>query len=138
MQLSPHLHFPGTCEEAFRAYARLLGGRITAMQTYGASPGAERWTPEWRTKIVHAAMNLGERELLGADVRSDEYEKPAGWNLLLAVAGLESANRVFNSLAEGGAVKMPLQQTFWSPAFGVVVDRFGVPWEITVEGTSGE
>jgi PhnB protein len=133
MKLTPHVHFPGTCEEAFRTYAQLLGGRITGMQTYGASPGAEQCTPEWRTKIIHATMTLDGRELLGADVRPEEYEKPAGWNLLLAVAGQDDARRVFDSLAGGGVVKMPLQQTFWSPAFGVVVDRFGVPWEITVE-----
>jgi len=133
MKLTPHIHFPGTCEEAFRTYAQLLGGRITLMQTYGASPGAEQCTPEWRKKIIHGTVTLDGRQLLGADVRPEEYEKPAGCNLLLAVADLENARRVFDSLADGGVVKMPLQQTFWSPAFGVVVDRFGVPWEITIE-----
>jgi PhnB protein len=135
MRLSPHLTFPGTCEEAFRFYATLLGGRIT-MQTYGASPGAEKLTPEWRAKVVHATLTLGDKELLGADVRPEEYEKPAGFFLLLPVAGLENTQRVFDALAQGGLVKMPMQRTFWSPAFGVVVDRFGVPWEVTVEGTT--
>jgi PhnB protein len=129
-----HLHFPGSCEEAFEFYARLLGGRITLMQTYGASPGAEKETPAWRKKIVHAALTVGDRELLGADVRPEEYEEPAGFNLLLPVAGLAGTRRVFKALAKGGVVRMALQRTFWSPAFGVVVDRFGVPWEITVEG----
>jgi PhnB protein len=128
-----HLHFPGTCEEALRFYARLLGGRITLMQTYGESPGAEKLKPAWRKKIVHASIIVGDRELLGADVRRRDYRKPAGFNLLLPVAGLAKTKRIFKSLADGGAVKMPLQRTFWSPAFGVVVDRFGVPWEITVQ-----
>jgi PhnB protein len=133
MKVTPHLHFPGTCEEAFGAYAQLLGGRIVAMQTYGASPGAEQCTPEWRTKIIHATMTLDGQQLAGADVRPEDYVEPAGWNLLLAVADREKARQVFDALADRGVVKMPLQQTFWSPAFGVVVDRFGVPWEITVE-----
>ncbi len=133
MKLTPHIHFPGTCEEAFRAYAELLGGRIDHMQTYGASPGAEQCTPEWRTKIIHGTMTVNGRRLLGADVRPEDYRAPAGWNLLLEVAGSEDARRIFDALADGGVVEMPLQKTFWSPAFGVVVDRFGVPWEITVE-----
>jgi PhnB protein len=133
MSLTTHLHFPGTCEEAFQFYAGLLGGRILHMQAYGASPGAEKEPPEWRKKIVHATMALGDQELLGADVRPKEYEKPAGFNLLLRVAGLANTQRIFDALAGGGVVKMPLQRTFWSRAFGVVVDRFGVPWEVTVE-----
>jgi len=135
VKVTTHLHFPGTCEAAFRFYARLFGGRITVMQTYGASPGAENETPAWRKKIVHAAVNVGDRELLGADVRPKEYEKPAGFNLLVPLATLAAARRTFKALAAGGVVRMPLQRTFWSPAFGVVVDRFGVPWEITVDAT---
>src|SRR4051812_23638493 len=127
MRLAPHLVFPGTCEEAFQFYARLLDGRVTS-QTYGASPGAETLTPEWRTKVIHATLTLGDRELLGADVRPEEYEKPAGFYLLLPVVGLTNTQRVFDALADGGSVKMPLQRTFWSAAFGVVVDRFAVPW----------
>jgi PhnB protein len=133
MKLTPHLHFPGTCEEAFRTYEQVLGGRIVAMQTYGASPGAERCAPEWRTKIIHATMTLHGHHLLGADVLPEEYASPAGVNLLLALDGPEDARRVFDALADGGVVKMALQKTFWSPAFGVVVDRFGIPWAITID-----
>jgi PhnB protein len=132
-RLDPHLTFPGTCEEAFQLYGRLLGGRITGMLSYGATPAAETVPPEWRAKIVHASIAFGARELLGADVLPGQYQKPAGFYLLFGVAGLENTRRVFDGLAEGGVVAMPLQRTFWSEAFGVVVDRFGVPWEITVE-----
>lgn len=132
MRLAPHLVFPGTCEEAFQFYARVLGGRVS-LHRYGSSPGAETMTPEWRTKIVHGTLSLGDRELLGADVSPEEYTKPAGFFLLIPVAELTDARRIFDALAEGGAIKMPLQKTFWSPAFGVVVDRFAVPWEIHVE-----
>ena len=131
MQLSTHLVFPGTCEAAFRFYERVLGARIGLMQTYGESPGAEQVAPQWRAKIVHASITVNGRELACADVQAEEYEKPQGFFLLLAVAGVENSQRVFAALAEKGVVKMPIQKTFWSEAFGVVVDQFGMPWEIS-------
>jgi PhnB protein len=133
MRLAAHLTFPGTCEAAFRFYERVLDGRIQLLQTYGESPGAEQVAPEWRPKILHATIQVGGLELLGADVRPEGYEKPRGFFLLLGIAGVANAERVFHALAENGAVGMPLQQTFWSPAFGVLVDSFGVPWEINAE-----
>lgn len=134
MKLGLHLTFPGTCEAAFRFYARVLDGKIGLLQTYGESPGGEHVPPDWRGKIIHASIAVGAQELLGADVRPAEYEKPQSFFLLLGIAGLANAERVFHALAEHGAVKMPLQKTFWSPGFGVVVDSFGVPWEINCEG----
>jgi len=129
MTLATHLVFPGTCEAAFRFYERVLDGKIGLLQTYGQSPGAESVAPEWRKKIVHGSITVDGRELLGADVRPEGYEKPRGFFLLLGVA-VANAERVFHALSENGVVSMPLQKTFWSPAFGVLVDAFGVPWEI--------
>jgi PhnB protein len=133
MKLGTHLTFPGTCAAAFRFYERVLDGRIGLLQTYGESPGAESVAPEWRAKIVHGSIRIGGNELLGADVRPEGYEKPHGFFLLLGIAGVANAERVFQALAEDGAVNMPLQKTFWSPAFGVLVDSFGIPWEISAE-----
>jgi len=130
MTLGTHLTFPGTCEAAFRFYERVLDGKIGLLQTYGESPGGELVAPEWRGKIIHASITVDGRELAGADLRPEEYEKPRGFFLLLGIAGVPKAERVFQALAENGVVHMPLQKTFWSPAFGVVVDSFGVPWEI--------
>jgi len=130
MTLGTHLTFPGTCEAAFRFYERVLDGRIGLLQTYGESPGGELVAPEWRGKILHASITVDGRELAGADLRPEEYEKPRGFFLLLGIAGVANAERVFRALAENGVVHMPLQRTFWSPAFGVLVDTFGVPWEI--------
>ena len=133
MTLATHLTFPGTCEAAFRFYERVLDGKIGLLQTYGESPGAEHVAPEWRAKILHASMIVGGRELLGADVRPEGYQTLQGFFLLLGVPGVANAERVFHALAENGVVSMPLQKTFWSPAFGVLVDAFGVPWEINAE-----
>ena len=130
MRLSPHLTFGGRCEEAFHFYERVFGGRLAALLRYGESPMANEVGPEWQDKILHATLKLGDhQELLGADVPS--HEPPRGLFVLAAVGDEAKATEVFAALSEGGDVKMPLQKTFWSPAFGVVVDRFGVPWEVT-------
>lgn len=136
MQLSPHLIFCGKCEEAFRFYQRSLGGKILTMLTYGDSPMAEQVSREWRGKIVHATLTLGEGIVSGADVLPEDYERPQGFHVLLHPDNPVESERIFETLAEHGSVRMPLQKTFWSPSFGVLVDRFDVPWEISCEGAS--
>lgn len=130
MALTPHLCFPGTCEEAFKFYAQLFGGELMLL-AYRDTPMAQEVPTEWRDKIVHATLSFGECQLAGADVQADKYFRPQGFAVLLDVKGVDDANRVFDALAQDGNVELPLQQTFWSPAFGVLVDRFGVPWEIS-------
>jgi PhnB protein len=129
MAVSPHLMFCGQCEEAFRFYKELLGGQIT-MLSYGKSPMAEQVPLEWRDKIVHATFTLGDSELAGADVLPEQYERPQGFYVLLGIDGAADAERIFRALAENGVVRMPIQQTFWSVRFGVLIDRFGIPWEV--------
>jgi PhnB protein len=131
MEVEVHLTFCGQCEEAFRFYERTLGAKIGLMLSYGNSPAADGVAAEWRDKIVHANLTLGDIVLAGADVRPEDYEKPGGFCLLLGVESPAQAEQVFRALAEDGVVRMPLQKTFWSPAFGVVVDRFGTPWEVS-------
>ncbi|HEX8950368.1 MAG TPA: VOC family protein [Polyangia bacterium] len=131
MPLSVHLTFAGECEAAFRFYEQLLGGAGLAMFRWGDSPAAADVAPEWRDKLVHASITVGGHALAGADVPGDGYERPRGFYLLYAVAARAEAERIFAALADGGEIVMPLAPTFWSPCFGVVVDRFGTPWEIT-------
>ena len=133
MRMEPHLTFAGNCDEAFRFYERLFGGKLFAM-SYGSSPAAADVPEAWRSKIVHATLTLPDgKTLLGADVLPEQFERPQGFYVLAALRDAVEAERVFAALAEGGSVRMPLQKTFWSPSFGAVVDRFGTPWEITVE-----
>jgi PhnB protein len=133
MRVEPHLTFAGDCEAAFRFYERLFGGQLFVM-SYGSSPAGATVPEAWRGKIVHATLTLADgNRLLGADVLPEQFERPRGIYVLVALRDAEEAKRVFAALAEGGDVKMPLDKTFWSAAFGVVVDRFGTPWEITVE-----
>ena len=133
MRIEPHLTFRGDCEEAFRFYARLFGGELVLL-SYGSSPAASGVPEAWRSKVVHATLALADgKTLLGADVLPDQFERPQGFYVLAAFGDDTEAQRVFDALADGGSVRMPLQKTFWSRSFGVVVDRFGTPWEITVE-----
>lgn len=126
-----HLTFAGECEAAFRYYEQHLGGKIQMLLTFGASPARDEVPPEWHGKIVHGTIFVGDHELAGADALPADYQRPQGFYVLLHVDARAEAERIFAALSDGGDVRMPLQKTFWSPAFGVVVDRFGVPWEIS-------
>jgi PhnB protein len=131
MRLSPHLTFNGDCEAAFKRYEQVLSGAELRLFTYGASPATTPIAAGWRDKIIHASLMIGDTMLTGADVPAERYEPPKGFFILLSVPSIAEAERVFQTLAHEGVVHMPLQETFWSPAFGVLVDRFGVPWEIS-------
>ena len=133
MEVTLHLTFRGQCEAAFEFYAGALGGTIVTMLPYGNSPLAEQVPSEWRDKILHASLAVGDTTLMGADVLPDDYEQPRGFFVTLSIDDPVDAQRKFEALAENGTVRMPIQKTFWSPAFGVLVDQFGVPWEISCE-----
>jgi PhnB protein len=137
MQLNPYLNFNGQCETAFKFYEQCLGGKIEATMTYGESPMAEQTPPEWRDKIMHASLIVGDRVLMGADSPPDRYEEPKGLSVLLGIEDPTEAERIFHALAENGTVQMPIQETFWAARFGMVVDRFGIPWMINCERTAG-
>ena len=131
MRISIHLMFDGDCATAFRFYHELLGGELTTLMTFGDSPLAATVEPRYRDRILHATLKLGDQELLGADVMPSDYARPQGFSILLSQPTPTEAKRVFDALADGGRVNMPLQKTFWAESFGVVTDRFGVTWEVT-------
>jgi len=128
MQLVVNLSFNGQCQAAFKLYEQALGGTITMMLRYSDSPMAQT-APEAADKIFHATMQLCGHTLTGTDVPSDRYP-PQGFALQLNVDDPGEAERLAISLAEGGAVHMPLQTTFWAERYAVITDRFGTPWKI--------
>jgi PhnB protein len=130
MQTAPHLHFKGNCSEAFRFYADTFGGKIEFAMTYGEAPGAEKVPAEMRNQVIHARLNLGDRFLLGMDASPEHYHAPRGFNVMADVEKPADAERLFNSLAEGGTITMPFGETFWAIRFGMCTDRFGVPWMV--------
>ena len=134
MTLNPciNLSFDGQCEAAFKLYERCLNGRITYMLTWGESPMAKDAPPEWGSKIAHATLEVDSTRFQGSDAAPGTYESPQGFCIMLHPSERD-AERVFTDLAEGGTVKMPLQQTFWAARFGVLTDRFGITWAINSE-----
>ena len=130
MRLCPHLVFDGQCRAAFTTYQRILGGTITTLLSYGESPTASQVEPQWHDRIVHAALQLDEAELTGADVLPQHYLKPQGFYVTVTLQGPHRGADIFDALARGGDVRLPFQKTFWSPGFGVLVDPYGIPWEI--------
>lgn len=134
MNLSPHLVFDGECREAFTFYEQALGGKNITMLTYGDSPMAAQVPPECRDRIVHASMTLGNGVLTGADALPEDFERPQGFYVLLQPDEPDESERMFRLLSENGQVRIPMQKTFWSASYGSLVDRFGVPWEISCEG----
>ena len=133
MELNPYLTFNGQCEAAFKFYERCFGGKIEFMLTHGESPMAQQTPAEWRNKIMHARLVVGGRALMGSDAPPERYEGTKGFSVSLGVAAPAEAERIFNALAENGTVQMPLQETFWALRFGMLVDRFGVPWMVNCE-----
>jgi PhnB protein len=127
-QLSPHLHFNGQCETAFKFYEECLEGKIEYMMTYAGTP-AETYVPaDWRNKIIHATLSVSGGVLMAADVPPDRYQEPKGFAVSLGFKDPADAERIFSALSENGTVQMPIQQTFWAARFGMLVDRFGIPW----------
>ena len=130
MQAQPYLFFDGCCQEALDFYRTALGAEITALMHYKDAPEAPPAGME--NKVMHANFRIGDSVVMAADDCPGKQTGFTGFSLTLtlAVADEAEAEKVFAALAVGGEVRMPLAKTFWSPRFGMVADRFGVPWMI--------
>ena len=133
MRLSPYVNFNGQCAEAFKFYEKVMGGKITFQMTWGEMPSADQFPPDSHKLIMHSTLSVGDQVLMGADSPPGRYQQPKGMNVSIHVKDKAEGERLFNALAENGNVTMPFQQTFWSPGFGMCVDRFGVPWMVNTE-----
>ncbi|SFN35617.1 VOC family protein [Nitrosospira briensis] len=133
MQLNPYLSFNGQCEEAFRFYEQCLGGKIGVILNYGSSPMAEQTPSEWHNKIMHVRLAVGDQVLMGSDSPPEYYEETKGMSISLNTSDTAEAERIFQALSENGTVRMALQETFWAARFGMLVDRFGIPWMVNCE-----
>jgi PhnB protein len=133
VHLNPYLIFNGQCEAAFRFYEQCLGAKIVAMMTHAGTPAEAQVPAEWRNQILHARLAVGDAVLMGSDAPPDRYEIPKGFSVSLQVKDPAEAERLFQALAENGTVQMPIQKTFWAARFGMLVDKFGIPWMINCE-----
>ena len=133
MQINPYLSFKGDCEDAFRFYGQCLGGELGPIFRYGGSPLAGQVPDDWSDKVMHGSLTVGGQVFMGGDVAPGRYEEPKGFSLSVQIADTAEAERIFRELATDGQVLMPLEKTFWAARFGMVVDRFGIPWLINCE-----
>jgi PhnB protein len=128
MQLHTYLNYGGNCEEAFRFYERHLGGKITMLMRHGEQPTPGDVPPEWKDKVLHARMNLGGTELLGADIPADRFQPMRSAYLSLTLDSIDEAERVYALLSDGGQIFMPMDETFFANRFAMLRDRFGTSW----------
>lgn len=133
MQMNPYLNFNGQCEAAFKFYEQCLGGKIVAMHTFAEMPGTNPGCADLGHQIMHARLQVGDAVLMGSDCPPQYFQEAGGMSVSLMVDDPARADRIFHALAEGGTVRMPIQETFWATRFGMLVDRFGTPWMINCE-----
>jgi PhnB protein len=132
--VQPYLFFGGRCEEALEFYRTALGAHVDFLMHYKESPEPQppgRLPPGFENKVMHATLRIGGTTLAASD-GCEEGPRFAGFSLALAVPTEAEAKRAFAALADGGQVKMPLTRTFWSPCFGMLTDRFGLGWMVSV------
>ena len=137
MQVQPYLFFDGRCEEALEFYKSTLGAKVEMLMRFKDSPEPTMAPPDAGEKVMHASLRIGDTTVMASDGRCGGRPSFAGFALSLNVADEAEAERRFAALADGGQVQMPLAKTFFSPRFGMVADRFGVPWMIVVADESG-
>jgi PhnB protein len=130
MQINPYLLFNGQCAAAMKFYEKCLGGKITMSMTYGESPAASHVPAEMAKQVIHATLSLGDFQLQGSDCPPDQYKRPQGFSVTLQVADAATGESIFNALAEGGNVSMAFGKTFWAAGFGMLEDKFGIPWMV--------
>jgi PhnB protein len=135
MQVQPYLFFNGRCEEAIEFYRSALRAEVTMLMRYKESPEPPppgMLPPGSENKIMHASMRIGEAMVMASDGECSGKSSFQGFSLSLTVPDEKEADRVFAAITDGGQVRMPLTKTFFSPRFGMAVDRFGVSWMVLV------
>lgn len=133
VKVTPYLNFNGQCAEAFRFYEQLFGGKIEYLATFGETPAMENVPAEMSDRVMHATLTFGGQSLMGSDGMPDRYQKPQGTYVSLHFKDTAEGERIFNALAENGSVEMPFEKTFWAAGFGMLTDRFGIPWMVNCE-----
>jgi PhnB protein len=137
MKLVNNLVFKGNCREAFERYADVLGGEIKAMFAFGDAPDGMPVDEQNRDMIMHAWLQIGDQAIMGCDAPPAYQQEMGGFSVAFHSDDAQEAKRVFDGLVEGGKTVMPFGSTFWSPAFGMLTDRFGTPWIVNTTPPEG-
>ncbi|HEV2265289.1 MAG TPA: VOC family protein [Stellaceae bacterium] len=134
MQLQPYLFFDGRCDEALAFYKKAVGAEVTMLMRFkdNPEPTPGMTPPGAENKVMHAHVRIGDTEIMASDGQCQGKPNFQGFALSLNAKNEAEAKRLFDALADGGQVQMPLGKTFFSPSFGMVADRFGVSWMVVV------
>ena len=138
MEIQAYVFFDGCCEEALSFYADKLGAELMLKMHYkDAPPDANRPAdPKNDNMVMHASVKIGSSILMMSDNCMTDTVTHDGFKLSLTANDLAHGEKLFNALAEGGKVDMPWQATFWSKGFGMVTDKFGIGWMVTIPDAS--
>ena len=132
--MEAYLTFNGNAAEALAFYAKCLGGKIEFSMTFAESPMGARTPDPYKDKIMHATLTARGQKLMASDAPPDyKFEGYKGFSLSVQAKDVKEGEQLFNALLAGGKVTMPYAATFWSPGFGMLEDKFGVPWMINVD-----
>ena len=136
MQVTSYLSFNGRCDEAVAFYRKALGAEVTMLMRFKDHPEPKppQIGPEMNDKVMHGEVRIGDTTVMVTDGGCNDQTGFQGFSLALSAANPAEAERLFNALGDGGKVQMPMMKTFFSPAFGMVADRFGVSWMVLVPG----
>ena len=146
MNITPYLNFDGQCAEAMAFYAQVFQGHIVHQSTFSEMPADPNMPPlpdAAKNRIMHAHLQFGSNNIMASDTMpilpgmdaqacGGGYQKPQGLWISIGVDSADEGQRVFAALAEGGNVSMPFAATFWSEGFGMVTDRYAIPWMVNV------
>ena len=131
--VQPYLDFDGRCEEAIKFYQEALGAEVLMKMHFKDSPDQSNIPPSSKDKVMHSTLKIGESIVMATDGHNTGKTNFQGVSLSLTLSEADAA-KCYNALAAGGQVKMPLEKTFFSPAFGMVADKFGLTWMVMVPG----
>jgi PhnB protein len=132
MQVQPYLFFDGRCDEALEFYRQAIGAKVDMLMRFKDAPDQSMVTPASKDKVMHAQVQIGDVKVLASDGRCQGTPNFQGFALAISASSEPDADKVFNALADGGKVTMPMAKTFFSPRFGMLTDKFGVGWMVLV------
>jgi PhnB protein len=133
MDFITYLSFDGQCEAAFKAYEKIFGGKILIMARNADAPSGTPITPGSEDRIMHARLEAGGRLLMGGDAPLQFASKPQGFCVSFQTTSVSEAERVFAALANDGKIQVPIAPSFWAERFGMLIDKFGIPWMVNCE-----
>ena len=132
--LLAYMLFDGDCASAMNFYQEVFAGRIETLTTVGESPMASQFPPASAHRVIHASLSFDGNTLMASDWMAPEpYPGIKGTRFTLTCRSVEEAARLFSELSEAGRIQMPLQKTSWANAFGMLADRYGVPWQVMAQ-----